>query len=494
MSDNIVVYGANWCSDCRRAKAFFAEHEIPYEWIDITDNDEAIAYVEKVSGGRSIPTIIYPDGTIHVEPSNAELAAQTGVNQDKKDNIIVYGADWCPDCRRAKAFFIEHDVPFEWIDITDNDEAIAYVEKVNNGSRSIPTIIYPDGTVHVEPSNAELAAQTGVSREKKDKIYDVVIVGGGPAGLTSAIYTAREGLDTLVVDASSLGGQVAITQVLDNFPGFPVGVTGAEFVERMEDQALRFGVDIVQGEPISDIEHAGELLVLTAKSGRVFLANSVIIATGSKYRRLNVLGESDLIGKNVHFCATCDGAFYKGKDVVVVGGGNSGFEEGLFLAEKFANSVKIVEFLPESKASQILQDKVAKQDNIEVVLNHAVQELLIEDDKFSGMQVKDRATGEIMTWQPDGIFVFIGLTPNTSFLPESIKLDEWGFIKTHRDFQTSLEGVFAAGDVRKGSTKQAVSAAGEGATAAMMASHYLQSRDDNENMKETQQAELVLAD
>ena len=334
-----------------------------------------------------------------------------------------------------------------------------------------------------------------INQENHNKIYDVVIiVGGGPAGLTSAIYTAREGLETLIVDASSPGGQVAITQVLDNFPGFPAGITGAELVERMVDQALRFGVDIVQGEPISNIERAGHLNVLTAKSGRVFLSKSVVIATGSKYRRLNVPGEKELIGHNVHFCATCDGAFYKDKDVVVVGGGNSGFEEGLFLAEKFAKSVKIVEFLPESKASQILQDKVALQDNMEVVLNHAVRELTINGDgKFDGMLVENRATGEIERWSPDGVFVFIGLTPNTSFLPSTIKLDEWGFIKTHRDYQTSLDGVFAAGDVRKGSTKQAVSAAGEGATVAMMVRHYLQSLDD-ENMKETQQAELVFAD
>ncbi len=410
------------------------------------------------------------------------------------DKIIVYGANWCSDCRRAKAFFAEHKIDYDWIDITDNDDAIAYIEDLNNGSRSIPTIIYPDGTVHVEPSNAELAEQTGVNQEKNDKIYDVIIVGAGPAGLTSAIYTAREGLDTLIVDASSPGGQVAITQVLDNFPGFPVGVTGAEFVERMVDQSLRFGVEIVQGEAINNIEGSGNLNVLTAKSGREFRAYSVIIATGSKYRRLNVPGENELIGSNVHFCATCDGAFYKDRDVVVVGGGNSGFEEGLVLAEKFAKSVKIVEFLPESKASQILQDKVAAQDNIEVVLNHAVQELAInQDSQFDGMRVEDRATGEILTWHPDGVFVFIGLTPNTSFLPESIQLDEWGFIKTEANFQTSLEGVFAAGDVREGSTKQAVSAAGEGATAAMMVRQYLQSRDA-ESMQATREAELVLTD
>jgi len=407
------------------------------------------------------------------------------------EKIVVYGANWCPDCRRAKAFFGEHRIPFEWVDITDNDEAIAYVEQVNSGNRSIPTIIYPDGTVQVEPSNAELMAQTGITDDDDGKIYDVVIIGGGPAGLTSAIYTAREGLETLVVDASSVGGQVAITQVLDNFPGFPVGVTGAEFVERMEDQALRFGVTIVQGEPVADIVRYGDYLTIIGKSGREFIARSAIIATGSKYRRLNVEGENDLIGMNVHFCATCDGAFYKDKDVVVVGGGNSGFEEGLFLAEKFAKSVKIVEFLPEAKASQILQEQVAAQDNIEVVLNHAVQELLVEDGKLNAMLVENRATGEIVKWSPDGIFVFIGLIPNSGFLPETIERDDWGFIKTGADFQTTLDGVFVAGDVRAGSTKQAVSAAGEGATAAMMVRHYLQSHQANPNDAVTQEALAV---
>lgn len=410
------------------------------------------------------------------------------------DKIIIYGANWCPDCRRAKQFFGENRVPYEWIDITDNDEAIAYVEKVNNGNRSIPTIIYPDGTIHIEPSNAEMAAQVGITEEDNNKIYDVIIVGGGPAGLTSAIYTAREGLDTLIVDAASLGGQVAITQVLDNFPGFPMGVTGAEFAERMEDQARRFDVDIVQGEPVADIVRDGQYTIVTSKSGREFTGRSVIIATGSHYKRLNVAGESELIGLNVHFCATCDGAFYKDKDVVVIGGGNSGFEEGLFLADKFAKSVTIVEFMPESKASQILQDKVANQENMSVVLNHAVQEFKMADGKFDGMLVEDRATAEIKEWNPDGIFVFIGLIPNSNFLPETIERDDWGFIKTSNTFQTTLDGVFVAGDVREGSTKQAVSAAGEGATAAMMVRHYLQSIGEANAVNEIEREQLAVGD
>lgn len=410
------------------------------------------------------------------------------------EKIIVYGATWCPDCRRAKQFFGEHRIPYEWIDITDNDDAIAYIEKVNNGNRSIPTIVYPDGTIQVEPSNSEMAAATGVDADEDAKLYDVIVIGGGPAGLTSAIYTAREGLNSLIVDAASLGGQVAITQVLDNFPGFPMGVSGAEFAERMEEQARRFGVDIVQGEPIVNIERHGQYLIVTGKSGREFTGRSAIIATGSKYQRLNVPGETELIGINVHFCATCDGAFYKDKDVVVIGGGNSGFEEGLFLADKFAKSVTIVEYMPEPKASQILQDKVAAQENIRVVLNHAVQKFEIVDGRLHSLVVKDRATGEVENWFTDGVFVFIGLTPNSHFLPDTIERDPWGFIISDKSFQTSMEGVFAAGDVRENSTKQAVSAAGEGATAAMMVRHYLQSIGEANPINEIEREELTVGD
>lgn len=396
--------------------------------------------------------------------------------ENTNDTIKIYGATWCPDCRRAKTFFGEHRVEYDWIDITDNDDAIAYVEKVNNGNRSIPTIIYPDGTIQVEPSNAEMAEQLGISVESNNTLYDVVVIGGGPAGLTSAIYTAREGLKTLVLDANSLGGQVAITQVLDNFPGFPAGVSGEEFAERMVEQARRFEVELVEGTPVTDIRRDGQCIIIEAGAGRTFMGRSVIIATGSKYRRLNAEGESDLIGTSVHFCATCDGAFYKDKDVLVVGGGNSGFEEGLFLAEKFAKSVRIVEHGDKPKASQILQDKVANRENMKVVTNHEVQAFEVGDDgMLAGVTVLNRETDEIVQWDNlDGVFVFIGLSPNSGFLPDTIERDRWGFVKASDTFETTLDGVFVAGDVREGSTKQAVAASGEGATAAMMVRQYLQ--------------------
>lgn len=414
------------------------------------------------------------------------------MEQNGNGTIKLYGATWCPDCRRAKQFFGEHRIPYEWIDITDNDEAIAIVEEANNGNRSIPTIFYPDGSILVEPSNEELAAQSGVQLAHEVAYHDVIVVGGGPAGLTAAIYTAREGLSTLILEKSGLGGQVAITQTLDNFPGFPTGVPGMAFAERMEEQARRFEVDIRQGEEIVDIARQGQYLVVKSVNEREYVGRTVLIATGSRYKMLSVPGEQELIGYNVHFCATCDGAFYKGKDVLVIGGGNSGFEEGLFLADKFAKSVTIVEFLPEVKASRVLQEKVAEQDNINVVTNHAVREFQLDEaGALAGVRVEDRATGEIDTWHTDGIFVFIGLSPNSSFLPQSIERDPWGFVKVSDTLETSMPGVFAAGDVRVGSTKQAVVAAGEGATAALMMRQYLQTVGDVNPVNEIEREELV---
>ncbi len=394
------------------------------------------------------------------------------------DTIIVFGATWCPDCRRAKQFFGEHRIDYEWIDITDNPEAIAFVEKANNGSRRIPTIVFPDGDILVEPSNAELAEKTETQTDVGSAFYDVIVVGGGPSGLTAAIYAAREGLKTLVIDQAGMGGQAATTQILDNFPGFEQGISGQEFAQRLELQARRFKTHIVQGEQIIDIVRDGQYLVVKSINRREYVSHAVLIATGSRYRRLNIPGEDELIGYNVHFCATCDGPFYKDRDVLVIGGGNSGFEEGLHLAT-MARSVTIVEFNPEVKASQILQEKVAEQDSMRVVTNHAVHEFKMKDDnQLAGVVVEDRATGEVKEWNPDGVFVFIGLSPNSSFLPATIERDQWGFIKTDAMLKTSLEGVYAAGDVKEGSTKQAISAAGEGASAALMIRQYLKSLGD----------------
>ena len=390
---------------------------------------------------------------------------------DKSDSIVIYSTVWCPDCKRAKKFFGEQRVPYVNIDIEQDVDAMALVEKVNHGKRVIPTIIFPDGSILVEPSIAQLADKFGLQTKARRTFYDSIVIGGGPAGLTAALYMAREGMETLVVEQAGLGGQAGITQTLDNFPGFDEGIPGGEFAERLGKQARRFGVEILQAQVAVDISPNGPYWCVTTGDGIEYATKAALLATGARYRKLGVPGEDALIGINLHFCATCDGAFYKGKKVLVVGGGNSGFEEGLFLL-KFATQVDIVEHNPQVKSSQILQEKVAGKPNMSVTVNHDIIEFKGKN-KLEAIIVQDRTTGKLKEWHYDGVFVFIGLSPNSDLVKGKVKLDQYGFVVTDKTLMTSLPGVFAAGDVRADSTKQAASAAGEGATVALMIRRYL---------------------
>ncbi len=386
-------------------------------------------------------------------------------------SIVVYSTVWCPDCKRAKKFFGEQRVPYINIDIEQDAEAMAFVEKVNNGKHIIPTIVFPDGSMLVEPSNAQLAEKLGLQTKAQRAFYDAIVIGSGPAGLTAALYMAREGIETLVIEKASVGGQVGITQTLDNFPGFDEGISGAKFAEKLARQAKRFGAEILQAQEVTDISTDGPYLCIRTGDGAEYGTKAALLSTGARYRKLNVPGEDDLIGTNIHFCATCDGAFYKGKKVLVLGGGNSGFEEGLFLT-KFATQVDIVHSSPEVKASQILQTKVAEQPNMTVTVNHAVKAFKGKN-KLEAVVVEDRATGKLKEWHYDGVFVFVGLSPNSDLVKDKVEIDKNNFVVTDKTLMTSLPGLFAAGDVRADSTRQAASAAGEGATAALMIRRYL---------------------
>jgi thioredoxin reductase (NADPH) len=388
------------------------------------------------------------------------------------ETITLYGTGWCSDCKRSKHFFGEQRIPYVYVDIDQDPAAMAFVEKTNHGMRSIPTIIFPDGSVLVEPSNAQLAEKLGLQTRAKRSFYDAIIIGGGPTGLSAAIYLTREGLETLVIEKAGLGGQAGITQVIDNYPGFDEGISGAEFASRLTRQAQRFGAEILQAQNVASIDQDGQYLCVRTADGSEYGAKAVLLASGASYRRLGIPGENELVGTNVHFCATCDGAFYKGKKLLVVGGGNSGFEEGLFLT-KFASQVDIVEFLPQVKASKILQEKVAEKGNMSVTINHAIKELRVKNNKLDTVLVEDRQTGAQKEWRYDGVFVFVGLTPNSELVKGKVNIDQWGSVITDKSLMTSIPGLFAAGDVRAGSTKQAASAAGEGATAALMIRQYL---------------------
>ncbi len=393
------------------------------------------------------------------------------------DLIKVYGASWCNDCRRAKKFLGDQRVSYEWFDIEHDPSLIEEVHARNDGKNIIPTIVFPDGTHLAEPTNEELANKLGLERMAMQHAYDLIIVGGGPAGLTTSIYAARENLETLIIDSKGLGGQAGVTERLDNYPGFPEGVGGADLADRIVRQAQRYGVEMLQALSVASIEDIGgeELRVVTS-NGDHYEARAVLIATGSSYRRTGAMGEEDLIGAGIHFCATCDGPFYKGsEELLVLGGGNSGLEEGLFLAQ-FTDKVTVVEYKDRLAGSQVLQDKVAADPKMNVLLNRKVTSFSPKDDgsgKIGTVVLENVQTGETEEHHPAGVFVFVGLDPNTGFLDGTVDLDERGFIVTDDTFMTSLPGVFAAGDVRVGSTKQLASAVGEGAAVAIQIRGYL---------------------
>ena len=389
------------------------------------------------------------------------------------DMIVLYGAAWCPDCRRSKAFLSEQRVPFHYVDLEAEPDQNAVVERYNGGGRIIPTIVFPDGSHLAEPTNEELASKLGLARDAAMTSYDLVIVGGGPAGLTTAIYAARENLRTLVLDRSALGGQAGVTERLDNYPGFPEGIGGAELASRFAQQAQRYGVETLPAVSVTGIESDGGTSIVTTSTGQRLMAGAVLIATGSTYRRTGAPGEADLIGAGIHFCATCDGPFYRGApEVVVIGGGNSGFDEGLFLTQ-FAEHVTIVEASATPRASRLLQEKVNSHPRMSVLTETVVSEFVKGDGgKLASVNLvgPDAAVTEHAA---SAAFVFVGLDPNTGFLGGSVELDERGFIVTNRMMETSVRGVFAAGDVRAGSTKQLASAVGEGAAVALQIRAHL---------------------
>ena len=381
--------------------------------------------------------------------------------------LTVYGALWCPDCRRSKQFLAEHRIPYRWVDIEQEPEAQETVRQLNDGRQIIPTIVFGDGgPILVEPSNAELAARLGINPQASRSYYDLIIVGGGPAGLTAAIYAAREGMDTLVIERGGVGGQAGSTERIDNYPGFAEGITGAELADRMREQAERFGVEILVAQTVASMDpgpETGGVRTVTTESGQEYRASALLLTPGTRYRRLNVPGEEDFIGAGVHFCATCDGPFYRDMETLVVGGGNSGVEEGLFLT-RFASRVTVLEVGERLRASQILQDKAAAHPRMDIRLNTAVREFR-GNGKLSSVLVEDLTTGRQEELHPAGVFVFIGLDPNTGFLSDTVELDQRGFIVTNTGMETSRHGVFAAGDARAGSTKQVAAAVGEGAAA-----------------------------
>lgn len=382
------------------------------------------------------------------------------------DQITVYGAPWCPDCRRSKAFLVEQRVPFTWIDVDTDAEGLRFVQELQSGGRTIPTIVFPDASHLIEPSNAQLAEKLGLKLRAQRTVYDIVIVGGGPAGLSAAIYAAREGMDALVLERGALGGQAGTTERIDNYPGFPEGIGGAELADRLIAHARRYDVELLSGVEVSTMHRESDCVLVTAASGDVYGADAVIVTTGSHYRRLGIPSEDGLIGLGVHYCATCDAPFYKGaNEIVVIGGGNSALEESLYIAT-IVDKVTILT-RGELSASALVQEAVRSNPKIEVHTGMDIVDFERKDGRLGAVIARERASGREQRFEPAAAFVFVGLDPNTQFLRGIVDLDEMGFIPTDDTYATSLDRVFAAGDVRSGATRQVGSAVGEGIAALL---------------------------
>lgn len=304
-----------------------------------------------------------------------------------------------------------------------------------------------------------------------DNIRAVIMIGAGPSALAAAVYTTREDIDTVLYEKATIGGLAAITDMVDNYPGFPDGIEGLKLADQLQKQAQRFGAQVDFGD-VSAIRDDGDVKVVTVDGADV-KAKTVLIATGSDYKKIGVPGEKEYYGRGVHYCATCDGAFYRDKKLVVIGGGNSALQETLFLT-RYASHIDLL-VRSTMKASEVLQRDIQKfidSGKVTVHLQTVTEEIVASDGRVSA--VKATKAGVPVTFETDGVFVFVGLLPNTQFLEGSgIELDELGLIKTDAHMQTNIPGVFASGDVRSGATMQIASAVGEGATAALSIREYL---------------------
>jgi len=313
------------------------------------------------------------------------------------------------------------------------------------------------------------------------KKVEVAIIGGGPSGFTAAIYSSRANLETTLFVGLQPGGQITLTNDLENFPGFPDGITGLELAENLEKQAVKFGTVVIR-DLIESVDFSTRPFLMKTSSGDEYSAESVIISTGSSSKMLNVRGEKESIGKGVSTCATCDAFFYRDKHVIVVGGGDSALDEGLFLT-RFVKKLTIIHRRDKFRGSPILQKRVFSNPKIDVIWNSTVEEVVYNSSGVNAAIIKNQLTSESTQIEIDGIFVFIGHTPNTEIFNNKVDLDENGYIITDSHCRTNIQGVFAAGDVQDHIYRQAITAAGTGSIAAIEAYRYI---ENLKSMSETQ--------
>ncbi|MCJ7594301.1 MAG: thioredoxin-disulfide reductase [Desulfobacterales bacterium] len=301
-------------------------------------------------------------------------------------------------------------------------------------------------------------------------MYDVIIIGGGPAGLTAGLYNARARLNVLLLERLAPGGQVLTTDRVENYPGFPDGISGFELMDKMKAQAEKFGL-LIQSEEVTKLEFSNEKKIVHAGSGQME-ARAIILACGATWKKLGIEGEEKLIGKGVSFCATCDGPFYRDQEVAVIGGGDTAVEEAVFLT-RFVSKIHLVHRRDELRATKLLQERVMAEEKIEIIWD-TIPLKIIGENGVEGIELKNLQSGEVSQREVKGVFVFIGTIPNTEIVKGLIELDKNGFIITDNNMETSVPGVFAAGDIRSKLFRQIATAVGEGAAASFSAEKYLE--------------------
>jgi len=308
-------------------------------------------------------------------------------------------------------------------------------------------------------------------KDKEEIIYDAIIIGGGPAGLTAGIYLSRARMDTLLIEKAMPGGQAILTEIIENYPGFPHGIAGPELMQKMEEQAVGFGLKIEYGE-VAEVKIKEDKVKIVKINNQEYKTLTIILASGAEASKMEVSGEEELRGRGVSYCATCDAPFFKHQKIVVVGGGDTAIEEALYLT-KFVWEVTIIHRRDRLRATKILQERVFANKKINFAWDSVVTKVL-GNEKVEGVLIQNKKTGEEKEIPCQGVFVFVGNIPNSNFLKELVKLGKKGYILTDDNMMTSQEGIYACGDVRKKILRQVVTACGEGATAAFAAQKYIE--------------------
>jgi thioredoxin reductase (NADPH) len=316
--------------------------------------------------------------------------------------------------------------------------------------------------------NEEGSMETG-----KTKTYEVIIIGGGPAGLTAGLYTSRARLSTLLIESGLFGGQMTTTEMIENYPGFPQGITGDELSRLMEEQAKRFGMETLN-EEVAEVRLEGNLKHVRTNESN-YLCETLILCMGTEYRKLGVPGEKEFTGKGISYCATCDGAFFKDSQIMVVGGGDSALTEALFLT-KFVKELNIIHRRDALRGTKIYQERAFANPKIKFLWNSVVQEIK-GDTVVRSIIVKNVKSGEVKEFETDGVFLFVGISPRTQFLKGLVEMDEGRYILTNDQCESSVKGIFAAGDCRKKLLRQVTTAVGDGATAAFAVEKYLEEKE-----------------